>query len=56
MLPSGMSALDQVIHGPGPRLIGVGAQIFGADDKYICQFTDVSKNFWASICCFLSYF
>ncbi|KAM0933174.1 putative tocopherol cyclase [Dioscorea sansibarensis] len=43
---SGMSALDRVIH--GPRFTGVGAQILGADDKYICQFTDVSKNFWAS--------
>ncbi|MED6133082.1 Tocopherol cyclase, chloroplastic [Stylosanthes scabra] len=30
----------------GPRFTGVGAQILGADDKYICQFSEESKNFW----------
>ncbi|XP_057799551.1 probable tocopherol cyclase, chloroplastic [Salvia miltiorrhiza] len=30
----------------GPRSTGVGAQILGADDKYICQFSEESKNFW----------
>ncbi|KAL3819014.1 hypothetical protein ACJIZ3_004919 [Penstemon smallii] len=32
----------------GPRFTGVGAQILGADDKYICQYTEESPNFWAS--------
>lgn len=44
--PNGMSALDKAIY--GPRFTGVGAQILGAHDKYICQFTPESKNFWAS--------
>ncbi|XP_052111753.1 tocopherol cyclase, chloroplastic isoform X2 [Arachis duranensis] len=30
----------------GPRFTGVGAQILGADDKYICQFSEESQNFW----------
>ena len=30
----------------GVRFTGVGAQIPGADDKYICQFSDESQNFW----------
>jgi tocopherol cyclase len=32
----------------GPRFTGVGAQILGADDKYICQYTENSQRFWAS--------
>ncbi|KAI5669299.1 hypothetical protein M9H77_19152 [Catharanthus roseus] len=32
----------------GPRFTGVGAQILGADDKYICQYTEDSQNFWGS--------
>ncbi|KAJ0962592.1 hypothetical protein J5N97_027714 [Dioscorea zingiberensis] len=44
--PNGMSPLDRMIH--GSRFTGIGAQILGADDKYICQYTDVSKNFWAN--------
>ena len=44
--PNGMSTLDKALH--GPRFTGVGAQILGADDKYICQFTEKSKNFWGS--------
>lgn len=32
----------------GPRFTGVGAQILGADDKYICQYTEESQNFWGS--------
>ncbi|KAF7830122.1 Tocopherol cyclase, chloroplastic [Senna tora] len=32
----------------GPRFTGVGAQILGADDKYICQFSEESQNFWGS--------
>lgn len=33
----------------GPRFTGVGAQILGADDKYICQYTEESQNFWGSM-------
>lgn len=47
----GMSDLDRVIH--GSRFTGVGAQILGADDKYICQFTEKSNNFWGSKLLFL---
>ncbi|GAB2275716.1 Probable tocopherol cyclase, chloroplastic [Dionaea muscipula] len=32
----------------GRRFTGVGAQILGADDKYICQYSEESKNFWGS--------
>ncbi|XP_024023854.1 tocopherol cyclase, chloroplastic [Morus notabilis] len=32
----------------GPRFTGVGAQILGAYDKYICQFSEESQNFWGS--------
>ncbi|XP_031256611.1 tocopherol cyclase, chloroplastic-like [Pistacia vera] len=32
----------------GPRFTGVGDQILGADDKYICQNSQESSNFWAS--------
>jgi len=32
----------------GPRFTGVGAQILGADDKYICHYTPQSHNFWGS--------
>nr|WKR37732.1 vitamin E 1-1 [Plukenetia volubilis] len=32
----------------GPRSTGVMAQILGADDKYICQCSDDSQNFWGS--------
>ncbi|CAN6272267.1 unnamed protein product [Urochloa humidicola] len=42
----GMSDLDKLVH--GPRFTGVGAQILGADDKYICQFSEKSNNFWGS--------
>jgi tocopherol cyclase len=44
--PKGMSMFDRSIY--GNRFTGVGAQILGADDKYICQFADKSKNFWGS--------
>ncbi|KAE8783333.1 tocopherol cyclase [Hordeum vulgare] len=40
----GMTALDQAIH--SPRFTGVGAHILGADDKYICQYSEKSNNFW----------
>ncbi|XP_027354636.1 tocopherol cyclase, chloroplastic isoform X3 [Abrus precatorius] len=32
----------------GPRFTGVGAQILGADDKYICQYSPESEHFWGS--------
>ena len=32
----------------GPRFTGVGAQILGADDKYICQYSEESQYFWGS--------
>ncbi|XP_010668187.2 tocopherol cyclase, chloroplastic [Beta vulgaris subsp. vulgaris] len=32
----------------GRRFTGVGAQILGADDKYICQYSEESPNFWGS--------
>lgn len=32
----------------GNRFTGVGAQILGADDKYICQYSQESNNFWGS--------
>ncbi|KAJ4708057.1 Tocopherol cyclase [Melia azedarach] len=41
-----LSALEVAQH--GPRFTGVGAQILGADDKYICQYTAESSNFWGS--------
>lgn len=33
----------------GPRSTGVGAQILGADDKFICQFSEESQNFWGGM-------
>ncbi|XP_042469545.1 tocopherol cyclase, chloroplastic-like isoform X2 [Zingiber officinale] len=44
--PNGMGTLESVVY--GPRFTGVGAQILGPDDKYICQFTKESKNFWGN--------
>ncbi|CAK7353276.1 unnamed protein product [Dovyalis caffra] len=32
----------------GPRSTGVGAQILGADDKFIFQHSEESQNFWGS--------
>lgn len=37
----------------GPRFTGVGVQILGAYDKYICQFSEESQNFWGSMNFFL---
>lgn len=50
--PKKLSALELAQH--GSRSIGVGAQILGAYDKYICQFSEESQNFWGSK--FLSFF
>lgn len=44
--PNGMSTMDKVLH--GSRYTGIGAMILGADDKFLCQFTEHSKNFWGS--------
>lgn len=41
-----LSFVEQLTH--GPRFTGVGAQILGADDKYICQFSEESQSFWGS--------
>ncbi|KAL8226676.1 hypothetical protein R6Q57_016508 [Mikania cordata] len=41
-----LNSLEQLQY--GPRFTGVGAQILGADDKYICQYTKESQNFWGS--------
>ncbi|KAJ4808318.1 Tocopherol cyclase [Rhynchospora pubera] len=43
---NGMGMFDRSIY--GNQFTGVGAQILGADDKYICQFSEKSKNFWGS--------
>ncbi|KMZ57637.1 Tocopherol cyclase [Zostera marina] len=37
---------EEAIH--GPRYTGVGVQILGADDKYICQQSNCSEFFWGS--------
>ncbi|GMI89322.1 SUCROSE EXPORT DEFECTIVE 1, VITAMIN E DEFICIENT 1 [Hibiscus trionum] len=39
-----LTPLETLQH--GPRFTGVGAQILGAYDKYICQYTEESQNFW----------
>ncbi|KAJ3692244.1 hypothetical protein LUZ60_012594 [Juncus effusus] len=44
--PNGMSGFDKLVY--GERFTGVGAQILGADDKYICQFDQKSNNFWGN--------
>ncbi|KAL3566241.1 hypothetical protein D5086_031656 [Populus alba] len=44
--PKKLTALESAQH--GSRSIGVGAQILGAYDKYICQFSEESQNFWGS--------
>ncbi|KAK4419970.1 putative tocopherol cyclase, chloroplastic [Sesamum alatum] len=41
-----LSTLEELQY--GPRFTGVGAQILGADDKYICQYTEESQNFWGN--------
>lgn len=44
--PKKLSALEVAQY--GSRFTGVGAQILGADDKYICQYSEESRNFWGS--------
>ncbi|KAJ4958658.1 hypothetical protein NE237_025769 [Protea cynaroides] len=41
-----LSRLEETLY--GPRFTGVGAQILGADDKYICQYSEESQYFWGS--------
>lgn len=45
--PKKLSKLEELQY--GPRFTGVGAQILGAHDKYICQYADESRNFWGGI-------
>ncbi|XP_058074300.1 probable tocopherol cyclase, chloroplastic isoform X1 [Magnolia sinica] len=44
--PQKLGTLEEALH--GSRFTGVGAQILGADDKYICQYSKESKYFWGS--------
>uniref|UniRef100_A0A2P2JB86 Uncharacterized protein MANES_16G072000 n=1 Tax=Rhizophora mucronata TaxID=61149 RepID=A0A2P2JB86_RHIMU len=44
--PKKLTALEVAQH--GTRSTGVGAQILGAYDKYICQYSEESQNFWGS--------
>lgn len=41
-----LRSLEQVQY--GQRFTGVGAQILGANDEYLCQYTEESSNFWGS--------
>ncbi|KAF8393395.1 hypothetical protein HHK36_021638 [Tetracentron sinense] len=41
-----LGTLEEILY--GPRFTGVGAQILGADDKYICQYSKESQYFWGS--------
>lgn len=41
-----LSSLELAQH--GPRFTGVGVQILGADDKYLCNYSKESLNFWGS--------
>lgn len=45
--PKKLSSFEELQY--GPRFTGVGAQILGPDDKYICQYTQESSNFWGSM-------
>lgn len=47
-----LTPLEEAQH--GPRRTGVGAQILGADDKYICQYSQESQYFWGSKIFFMS--
>ncbi|KAL6006181.1 tocopherol cyclase [Asimina triloba] len=44
--PNKLGTLEEAVF--GPRFTGVGAQILGAEDKYICQYSEESRNFWGS--------
>ncbi|XP_020518284.1 probable tocopherol cyclase, chloroplastic isoform X1 [Amborella trichopoda] len=39
-----LGKFDEAVY--GSRFTGVGAQILGAHEKYICQFSEESNNFW----------
>lgn len=41
-----LSTVELLQH--GPRFTGTGVQILGADDKYICQYSEESGSFWGS--------
>ncbi|OIW21068.1 hypothetical protein TanjilG_28514 [Lupinus angustifolius] len=44
--PKKLTSLEEAQY--GSRFTGVGAQILGADDKYICQYSPESTSFWGS--------
>ncbi|CAN0907125.1 Tocopherol cyclase, chloroplastic [Linum grandiflorum] len=46
VFPKKLSSLEMLQY--GTRSTGVGAQILGAYDKYICQYSEESNNFWGS--------
>lgn len=41
-----VSQFEQLVY--GPRHPGVGAQVMGADDGYICQYSQDTTSFWGS--------
>lgn len=41
-----LGTFEEALH--GSRFTGVGAQILGADGKYICQYSEESQSFWGS--------
>lgn len=41
-----MSQFEKLMY--GPRYPGVGAQVMGADDGYICQYSQDTRSFWGS--------
>ncbi|MBA0604156.1 hypothetical protein Godav_016835 [Gossypium davidsonii] len=41
-----LTTLEMLQH--GPRFTGVGAQVLGANGKYICQYSEESQHFWGS--------
>ncbi|EPS71540.1 chloroplast tocopherol cyclase, partial [Genlisea aurea] len=44
--PNKLTTLEEIRY--GTKFTGVGAQILGADDKYICQYSEESQNFWGN--------
>eukprot|EP00250_Pteridium_aquilinum_P011067 c19816_g1_i1 orf=127-1464(+) len=41
-----VSQFEQLVY--GPRFPGVGAQVMGADDGYICEYSQETGSFWGS--------
>lgn len=40
------SGLEEFVY--GPRFPGIGAQVLGADDQYLCQYNEETRFFWGS--------